>query len=89
MWLFLAVETIIEDIKNQKRLLQAVMVITFWDFLMLFWVLLSPQVKGSVITTELSHQLLNDLGHRILGRNISKMSKLGQFGQMFECSFTN
>ena len=49
-----------------------IMDIIFWEFLILYQIFFSPQVKQSVIvsnkhgTYELSHELPNNLGLRIL-----------------------
>ena len=57
------------------------LVIIFWDFLMFYQILLSPQVKRIVIISnkhgkyELPHELLNDLRLTKLG-NIKKISNL-------------
>ena len=56
-----------------SELWAAIMFITFWDFLMVEQIFLSPQVKRSVIISnkhgiyELPHELPNDLRLRILG----------------------
>ena len=50
------------------------MAIIFWDFLVFYQILLSPQVKQNVIITnkhviyKLPHELRNDIGMKILGK---------------------
>ena len=57
----------------QKKILQTMIFIIFWDFLMFYQIFLSPQVKRLAIITykysiyELTHELPNDLRLRMLG----------------------
>ena len=56
----------------QKKILQAVIFIIFWDSLMFCQIFLSPQVKQCVITYKhgiykLPHKLPNDLRLKIFG----------------------
>ena len=50
------------------------MAIIFWDFLVFYQILLSPQVKENVIITnkhviyKLPHELHNDIRMKILGK---------------------
>ena len=50
------------------------MAIIFWDFLVFYQILLSPQVKQNVIITnkhviyKLPHELHNDIRMKILGK---------------------
>ena len=62
------------------------MEIILWDFLMIYQIFLSPQVKQNVISInkqdvyELPHELLNNLRFKILGN----MEKSGKSGNMLE-----
>ena len=62
------------------------MEIILWDFLMIYQIFLSPQVKQTVISInkqgvyELPHELLNNLRFKILGN----MEKSGKSGNMLE-----
>ena len=58
--------------KKQKKILQTILDIMFWDFLIFYQIFFSPQVKRSVIISnkhgiyELPHELPNDLSLMIL-----------------------
>ena len=49
IWLFLTIKTVHKEIKKQKKILQAIMFIIFWDFLVVGQIFLSPRVKWRVI----------------------------------------
>ena len=57
----------------QKKVLQAINFIIFWETLMFYQILLSPQVKGCTFITdkngiyELTHELPNKQTFRVLG----------------------
>ena len=58
---------------NQKIWISTIILMIFWDFLMFYQILFSPQVKRCVIITykhgiyEVPHELPNNLRLRILG----------------------
>ena len=63
IWLFLTIEAVNKD-KKQKKILQTIMFIIFWEFLMVEQIFLSWQVKQNVI---ISNKLWNNLRLSILG----------------------
>ena len=75
IWLFLTNLPVTKKHKKQKKTLQKISFIVFWEFSKFYWIFISPQVKGGVIITykdsmyEFHHQLLNEFRLRIL-RNL-------------------
>ena len=59
--------------REEKENFQAVLVIIFWNFAIFYYKSDSPQIKGNLVSSianlvyELPHELLHNLGLRILG----------------------
>ena len=69
VWLFLTIGVVNKYINTQNKTFQTIMGITFWDFLMLYNIFFSPQVKWIVIN---STHGINELPQK-LPRNLKEL----------------